>query len=128
MYELDRLARHFDMRLVEAGHGFARLTMRVKPEMLNGFGICHGGVTFALADTACAYACNSNNQLTVTMNCLISYSQTVNEGDELTAVAREQVLNKRTGTYDVTVTKQDGTVAALFRGTSYTTKKQVISE
>ncbi len=128
MYQQDRLAQHFSIRLIEASNGFARLSMRVQPEMLNGFGICHGGVTFALADTAFAYACNSHNHKTVALNCLISYSLAVNEGDELTASAREQILNNRTGTYDVTVTNQDGTIVALYRGTSYTTKQQVLPE
>lgn len=127
MYERDLLAQLFDMRLIEGGAGFARISMTVKREMLNGHGICHGGVTFALADTAFAYACNSRNKKTVALNCLISFSQVVNEGDELTASAVEVVLNKKTGSYDVSITNQKGAVVALFRGASYATRDLVIA-
>jgi acyl-CoA thioesterase len=101
--------------------------MQIQKEMLNGHGICHGGVTFSLADTAFAYACNSHNRKTVALNCLISFSRAANEGDELTAVAKEQALGKTTGTYDVTVTNQNAEVVALFRGASYSTKQEVAS-
>ncbi len=128
IYQKDNLAKHFDMRLGEVSPGRATLTMYVRHEMLNGLGICHGGVTFALADTAFAYACNSRNHKTVALNCIISYSLAVLEGDELTAIAEEKVLNKSTGTYDVTISNQDGKVVALFRGTSYSTRQPLFPE
>ncbi len=128
MFERDQLAKHFGIKIVDAGEGFAQIAMKVRSEMLNGHGICHGGVTFALADTAFAYACNSRNQKTVALNCTISFSQAVFEGDELTALAKEQILNRRTGTYDVTITNQSDQVVALFRGSSYAMKQHVVSD
>jgi len=127
MFERDRLAKHFNIRIVDVGDGFAKIAMKIRSEMLNGHGICHGGVTFALADTAFAYACNSRNQKTVALNCAISYSQAVFEGDELTALAEEKILNRRTGTYDVTIKNQNDQVVALFRGSSYAMKQNVIT-
>lgn len=128
MFELDKLAQHFKMRILESGDGYAKLSMLVAPEMLNALNICHGGVTFALADTAFAYACNSGNIKTVALSCLISYSQAVKEGDMLFAECVALVQNKSTGTYDVKVSNQDGQVVALFRGTSYSTRQQLFSE
>ena len=108
------------MEIVEVDEGRAVLRMTVAPEHCNGHGSCHGGVTFSLADSAFAFACNSRNQSTVAQHNIISYLAPGKEGDVLTAVAEETDLSGRSGIYDVTVTNQDGRKIASFRGLSRT--------
>lgn len=118
MWQDDRASQWFGMRIVEVDEGRAVMDMTVAPEHCNGHGICHGGVTFTLADSAFAFACNSRNQVTVAQHNVISYLAPGHEGDVLTAVARETDLSGRNGIYDVTVTNQDGRKIAEFRGFS----------
>jgi acyl-CoA thioesterase len=92
--------------------------MTVRQDHCNGHGTLHGGVSFALADSAFAFACNSRNQATVAQSNSILYLAPGHIGDRMTATAREVSLKGRTGLYDVTVTNQDGTVIAEFRGQS----------
>ena len=126
MMAADRVAQSYSMQLLEMSEGGCRLSMEVRQDMLNGLGVCHGGVIFSLADTAFAYACNSRNRKTVALNCLINFLTAVNECDTLTATAAEVFLGGRTGVYDVTITNQNGTIVAQFRGTSYGTSSAVI--
>ncbi|HSV28548.1 MAG TPA: hydroxyphenylacetyl-CoA thioesterase PaaI, partial [Candidatus Omnitrophota bacterium] len=91
-------------------------SMTVTEPMLNGLGLCHGGFTYKLADDAFAYACNSHNRNAVALSCSITYPAAARLGDRLTAIAEERHRKGRNGTYDVTVTNQDGEVVALFRG------------
>jgi acyl-CoA thioesterase len=123
MFAQDKAAQALQMTLVEIAPGYARMSMMVREDMLNGFAICHGGITFALADTAFAYACNSRNEKTVALSCTITYAAAVRLGDMLTATAKEEVLNNRTGLYDIIVTNQNGDKVAYFRGNSYNTKR-----
>ncbi len=122
MYAGDAASQGLDMKVEEMAPGYARLTMRVRPDMLNGHKTCHGGFIFALADSAFAFSCNSRNVSTVASGCTIDYLAPGFEGDLLTAVAQERSLAGRTGVYDVTVTNQDGRNVALFRGRSYRIK------
>lgn len=126
MMSADRVAQSYSMQLMEMSEGTCRLSMRVREDMLNGLGVCHGGIIFALADTAFAYACNSRNTKTVALNCVINFLNAVNEGDTLTATAAEVFLGGRTGLYDVAIKKQDDKLIAQFRGTSYATSSRVI--
>jgi acyl-CoA thioesterase len=126
MYAEDRASQWLGVELLEIGPGRARMRMRVREDMVNGHGIGHGGFTFALADSAFAFACNSRNEVTVALGCQISFTAPTRLGDVLTAEAREAARAGRTGVYDVTVANQDGTVVALFRGNSYRTKGHVI--
>ncbi len=126
MFLHDQLAHRFEILLELVRPGFARLSMVVRPDMLNGMHIGHGGVTFALADTAFAYACNSRNKKTVAQQCSIHYVQMVQVGDTLTATAVETFLGGKTGTYDVSVVNQHEQLIALFRGTSFQTKEKVV--
>jgi acyl-CoA thioesterase len=121
----DRVAQSLGITLESIRPGFARVSMKVRENMLNGFSICHGGITFTLADVAFAYACNSRNRKTLALSCNINYSAPAKEGDTLTATAEELVLNGRIGTCDVTVANQHGKVIAHFRGTSYGTSEPV---
>jgi acyl-CoA thioesterase len=106
------------MRIDEIDEGFAVLSLTVEKKHTNGHGICHGGVTFALADSAFAFACNSRNQSTVAQHNTISYTSAVKLGDVLTATAKEISLIGRNGIYDVEVTNQEGLAVAQFRGCS----------
>ncbi len=118
MWAADHASKWAEMKLAEVDEGTATVEMTVRPHHCNGHGICHGGVIFLLADSAFAYACNSRNQSTVAQHNMISYIAPGREGDRLKAVAREVNLSGRNGIYDVTVTRQDGTVIAQFRGMS----------
>ncbi len=126
MYARDFAAQAIGLEILEVAPGFARVAMRVRREMLNGHALCHGGYIFTLADSAFAYACNSDNHVTVALACHISFVAPAREGDRLLAVAREVAKAGRTGVYDVTVMDQNGTTIATFRGNSYRTRGQVV--
>ena len=106
------------MELGEVTEGCATLTLAVQAHHCNGHGILHGGVTFTLADSAFAFACNSRGQRCVAQSNTITYLAPGRAGDTITATARELRLSGRSGIYDVTVTTQTGTVIAEFRGQS----------
>ncbi|TWI66262.1 acyl-CoA thioesterase [Pseudoduganella lurida] len=118
MVERDAASRSLGMALADIRPGYAVLTMRVRPDMLNGHRSCHGGFIFALADSAFAFACNSHNVVTVGAGCTIDYLAPGREGDLLTATAVERALAGRSGIYDVDVVNQDGVLLATFRGKS----------
>lgn len=119
MYERDPASQALGMLLAEIRPGYARMTMPVRADMLNGHQTCHGGYIFMLADSAFAFACNSHNHNTVGAGCTIDYLAPGREGDLLTAEATEQALAGKTGVYDVKVSNQEGRTIALFRGKSH---------
>jgi acyl-CoA thioesterase len=128
MFAEDAASRGLGMRIEAMGPGYARLSMLVRTDMLNGFKICHGGFITTLGDSAFAFACNSSNQLTLAAGIVVDFVAPAEEGDLLMAEAREVVLAGRTGVYDVTVTNQRGQTVAVLRGRSHRTKnKQVIA-
>jgi acyl-CoA thioesterase len=108
----------WDIEVEDAREGYARIAMVVRKDMLNGHATCHGGMIFALADTAFAYACNSRNVETVAQNATIAFLAPGREGDRLVAEAQEQALSGRSGVYQVTVTNQQGEKIAVFQGLS----------
>ena len=118
MYAKDRAAQALGIRLERVAAGEAELSMEVRADMLNGHGICHGGLIFTLADTAFAYACNSRNRPTVALRADISFIAAGNGEERLVARAKARREGKA-GIYDVEVTGGDGRTIALFRGTSY---------
>src|ERR1700751_4535207 len=124
----DRASQSLGMRLTEVRPGGATVAMRVRADMLNGHAICHGGLVFALADSAFAFACNSYNLSTVASGCAIDFIAPAREGDVLTARARERQLAGRMGVYDVEVANEREEVVALFRGKSYRIKGHVVDE
>lgn len=126
MYARDRASQGLGMALDEVRPGFARLSMTVRPEMLNGHGICHGGIVFALADSAFAFACNSRDVLTVAAGCTMEFLAPAREGDGLVAEARERFLEGRNGVYDVDVSREDGELVATFRGRSAATRESIL--
>lgn len=126
MYSRDYCAQAHGIMLDSISPGFARMTMVVRRDMVNGHDICHGGMTFTLADTAFAYACNARNEVTVASSCTITFPAPARLGDTLTAECREVHKGGRSGVYDTTVTNQDGVVIGLFRGHSIRIKGQVV--
>ena len=126
MYERDRASQALGMTLDAIRPGYARMRMRVREDMLNGHGTCHGGYIFMLADSAFAFACNSHNFNTVGAGCTIDYLAPGRAGDVLVAEAVEQALAGKTGVYDVVVTDQDGRKVALFRGKSHRVAGHVV--
>lgn len=127
MFERDAASKALGMQIAAVGPGYARLTMQVRRDMLNGHKTCHGGFIFALADSAFAFSCNSYNFNTVAAGCSIEYLLPGREGDVLTAEAVEQTRSGKTGVYDVTVSNQDGSRVALFRGKSHQIKGEVLA-
>jgi acyl-CoA thioesterase len=119
MFAGDAASRALGMSVEAMGPGYARLSMNVRPDMLNGFKICHGGFITTLADSAFAFACNSANQLTVAAAITVDFIAPAREGDRLTAEARELSITGRTGIYDVKVVNQTGETIALLRGRSH---------
>lgn len=116
MFARDNSSRFLGVTLDAIAPGAATLSMTVTEDMLNGLGLCHGGFTYKLADDAFAYACNSYDRNAVALSCSITYPAAARLGDRLTATAEERHRKGRNGTYDVTVTTQEGEVVALFRG------------
>ncbi|WP_426439174.1 hydroxyphenylacetyl-CoA thioesterase PaaI [Bradyrhizobium genosp. P] len=112
----DRVSRTFGIELLEARSGGARLGMLVTREMLNGFGTCHGGVLFTLADTALSCACNSHNQRSVAHHCSIVFLRPGKLGERLVAIATERSRSGRIGIYDVSVVDEAGAVIGEFFG------------
>ena len=108
----------WNIEVEDAREGTARIAMVVRKDMLNGHATCHGGLIFALADTAFAYACNSRNVETVAQSATIAFMAPGREDDRLVAEAQEQVLLGRSGVYQVTVTNQKGEKIAVFQGLS----------
>jgi len=118
----DAASRALGITVESMAPGHARVSMRVRPDMLNGFKICHGGYIATLADSAFAFACNSHNELTLAAGIVVDFIAPANEGELLTAEAREVALSGRTGVYDVTVTNQRGDLIAVMRGRSHRLK------
>ena len=116
----DRASEAAGVELADVGPGRATMTMTVRPDMVNGHDIAHGGYVFLLADTAFAVACNSYAHNTVAAGCDISFVAPVRTGDRLHAEATERHRAGRSGIYDVSVRRDDGTVVAELRGRSRT--------
>ncbi|KAA5608828.1 hydroxyphenylacetyl-CoA thioesterase PaaI [Rhodovastum atsumiense] len=118
MWSDDRACRSLGITLEDVGPGHARLSMRVRDDMVNGHGTCHGGFIFALADTAFGYACNARNERSVAQHCSITFLRPGRLGQMLVATAEERARAGRSGIYDIVVCSADGTVIAEFRGHS----------
>jgi acyl-CoA thioesterase len=112
----DHAVRNMGMELVSVGPGYATIKMIVTEAMLNSFEICHGGFVFTLADTAFAVACNTYNERAVAQHCQITFLDVARRGDQLLAYAQERVRAKRSGVYDVTVSREGSVSIAEFRG------------
>jgi acyl-CoA thioesterase len=122
MWANDRASQGLGMRITAVGPGTATLEMPVRPDMLNGLDLCHGGLVSTLADSAFAFACNAYDEMTVASGFSVDLVAAARLGDVLTASAVEVSKTGRTGVYDITVTNQRGERVAVFRGRSYTMK------
>ena len=118
MYAADRASQALGIVISDVSAGRATATMTVRPDMVNGHDICHGGYVFTLADTAFAFACNTYDEVTVAAGADITFLEPVRASDELVAEAVERARRGRSGLYDVTVRTAGGRVVAEFRGRS----------
>ncbi|WP_016745185.1 hydroxyphenylacetyl-CoA thioesterase PaaI [Rhizorhabdus wittichii] len=128
LLELEGTAPIWGIVLEEARVGYARLAMTIRPDMTNGHGSIHGGMIFALADTAFAYACNSRNVSTVAQGASILFLAPAHPGEELIAEATEQAVAGRSGAYSVAIRTRDGRAIAQFQGHSRAIGGQVIED
>lgn len=123
MLAKDAFSRWLGIEALEIAPRRSALRMTVRAEMVNGFGVAHGGIAYSLADSALAFACNTHGQVTVAVENAISYPAPIAVGDVLTAVAEEESSTNRLGFYRVTVKNQHDVLVAIFRGTVYDTKR-----
>ncbi len=122
----DRFSQWLGIEVLEIREGYSRISMTIREEMVNGFGITHGGIAFSLADSAFAFACNNRNNLSVALDTSIVFTKAVQTGDILTAEARELHNGRSTGLYHITITNQRNEEVAHFKGTCFRTGKTLI--
>ena len=127
MYARDRASQNAGMTIEAVAPGYAKLSMTLVADMINGHQTAHGGAIFSLADSAFAFACNSRNVASVAQHCSITYVTPGREGERLVAECRETNLTGRFGIYDVTVSGGDGRVVAIFRGQSAAVRGDVLN-
>ena len=124
MLAKDEFSRWLGIESIEIAPARSTLRMKVRPEMVNGFGVSHGGIVYSLADSALAFACNTHGRVTVAIENSIGYPQAVVVGDTLTAIAEEESATNKLGFYRVVVRNQQDVVVATFRGTVYKTQRE----
>ncbi len=122
----DLFSQWLGITAIEIKDGYSKIKMTVRPEMINGFGIVHGGIAFSIADSAFAFACNNRNNLSVALDTSINFIKPVNVNDELVAEATEIHNGRSTGLYQVKITNQHGHEVAIFKGTCFRTGKSLI--
>jgi len=126
MMVTDYFSQWMGVKILDVKEAYSKIEMTLRKEMLNGFGIAHGGITFALADSAFAFACNSDGKITVALDVSISFPKAGKEGDTLTAEAKLINKTNRTGLYLIEVRNQKNDLVGLFKGTCYKTEKQLL--
>lgn len=123
----DKFSQWLGIEVLDIQDGYSKIKMTIREEMINGFGIAHGGIAFALADSAFAFACNSDGKITVALDTSISFPKATKVNDTLTAEAKRISITRSTGLYLVEVTNDQNELVALFKGTCYKTKKELIN-
>jgi len=126
MMQQDQFSQWLGIEVKEIKEGYSKIQMTVRSEMINGFGIVHGGIAFSLADSAFAFACNNRNVLSVALDTAINFLKPVHVGDVLIAEAKEVHNGKSTGLYHISITNQSNHVVAVFKGTCFRTNKKLI--
>ena len=126
MMQNDLFSQWMGLEVLEVKEGYSKVRMTIRKEMLNGFGIVHGGLAFSLADSAFAFACNNRNNISVALDVTITFTKAVNVGDVLTADAKEIHNGRSTGVYIITITNQKNEQVAFFKGTCFRTGKPLI--
>ena len=127
MMQHDAFSQWLGIQVLEVSEGYSRIQMTLRAEMLNGFGVVHGGIAFSLADSAFAFACNNRNNLSMALDTNITFTKATKPGDVLTAEAKELHNGRSTGLYLVTITNQDDEQVALFKGTCFRTGKPLVA-
>ena len=122
----DKFSQWLGIEVLDIQEGYSKIKMTVREEMINGFGIVHGGIAFSLADSAFAFACNNLNNLSVALDTSINFTKAIQVGDELTAEAKETHNGRSTGLYFITITNQKNEQVAIFKGTCFRTGKTLI--
>ncbi|MBL7722708.1 MAG: hydroxyphenylacetyl-CoA thioesterase PaaI [Chitinophagaceae bacterium] len=128
MMKHDLFSQWLGIEVLDVKEGYSRIKMTVRKEMINGFGIVHGGIAFSLADSAFAFACNNRNVLSVALDTSINFIKPVHVDDILTAEAKEVHNGKSTGLYHIEIKNQKDHVIAQFKGLCYRTDKSLISQ
>ncbi|CAN5181454.1 hydroxyphenylacetyl-CoA thioesterase PaaI [soil metagenome] len=128
MFDNDPFSKWLGIEVVKIESGSCILKMKIRKEMLNGFGIAHGGITYSLADSALAFASNSHGRMAVSVETSISHTLQLFEGDVITATAEEMSLSNKIAVYQVTIKNQKDEIVALFKGTVYRTGKEWFGE
>lgn len=121
MTDHDAFSQWMGIEVLEIREGYSKIQMSIRREMVNGFGIVHGGIPFSVADSAFAFACNNRNNLSVALDVTISFTKAVHIGDVLTAEAKEIHNGRSTGVYLITLSNQKNEQVALFKGTCFRT-------
>ena len=126
MMKDDLFSQWLEIEVLKVEEGYSKIKMTIRKEMVNGFGIVHGGIAFSLADSAFAFACNNRNNLSVALDTSINFIKPVHVGDQLIAEAREIHNGKSTGLYHISVINQANHVVAFFKGTCFRTGKTLL--
>ncbi|HUM97648.1 MAG TPA: hydroxyphenylacetyl-CoA thioesterase PaaI [Chitinophagaceae bacterium] len=126
MMQHDGFSKWLGIEIIEIKEGYSKIKMKIRAEMVNGFGIIHGGIAFSLADSAFAFACNNRNVLSVALDTSINFIKPVHISDELTAEAKELHNGKSTGLYQISIHNQNNHEVAVFKGLCYRTDKKLI--
>ena len=126
LVENDLFSKWLGIKILAISEGYSKINMTVRKEMINGFGIVHGGIAFSLADSAFAFACNNRNNLSVALDTSINFIKPVHVDDVLTAEAKEIHNGKSTGLYHISITNQNNHTVAMFKGTCFRTGKNLI--
>ncbi len=126
MMDHDAFSQWLGIEVLEITEGHSKIRMTIRKEMVNGFGIVHGGVPFSFADSAFAFACNNRNNLSVALDVTISFMKAMQIGDVLTAEATEIHNGRSTGVYLINIHNQKNEQVALFKGTCFRTSKPLI--
>ena len=123
MFDQDAFSQWLGIEIVDVSEGYCQIKMKVRKEMLNGFQIAHGGIAYSLADSALAFASNSNGKKSLSVETSISHTVSVKDGDVLTATTKELSRSDKIGVYLITITNKENQEIAIFKGTVYRTSK-----
>ena len=128
MFDQDAFSQWLGIKIVDLSKGYCKLKMKVRGEMLNGFHIAHGGIAYSLADSALAFASNSNGKKSLSVETSISHAVAIKKGEDLIATTEELSLSDKIGVYNISITNNKNEKVAFFKGTVYHTSKDWLSE
>ena len=127
MFNQDAFSQWLGIEIVDVSEGYCKLKLTVREEMLNGFHIAHGGIAYSLADSALAFASNSNGKKSLSVETSISHTISIKDGDELTATTEELSVSDKIGVYLITITNNEDQEIAYFKGTVYRTSRDWVT-